>query len=215
MLSKLTFHLPAACIAWFIAISPLTGFGAAQGLFTDHTGEEDPFDLWRASSTGLDRPTTPAVPPRITAESSIRPLAGSGVTGAARLRKSGDQVILVVTLKGAPPGEHAIHIHEFGDCSNEGMAAGGHWNPTNQQHGRWGSASFHLGDIGNIKIRPDGTATLLFKTDLWKLGGGGPRDVVEKSIVIHSGADDFVSQPSGNSGTRIACGMISSIGLDE
>jgi Cu-Zn family superoxide dismutase len=107
------------------------------------------------------------------------------------------------------PGPHAVHIHETGDCSAEdGSSAGGHWNPTGEEHGKWGEHPFHLGDIGNIEVGEDGTGSITLSTDLWSIGDSSDHDVVGKSIVVHAGADDFKSQPSGAAGERIGCGVI-------
>ncbi len=102
----------------------------------------------------------------------------------------------------------AVHIHEKGDCADMGKAAGGHWNPTNAQHGKWGSASFHSGDIGNVSLDAKGNGTMEMETDLWSIGGGEKTNILDKSIIVHGGTDDFTSQPSGNAGTRIGCGII-------
>jgi superoxide dismutase, Cu-Zn family len=102
----------------------------------------------------------------------------------------------------------AVHIHEHGNCADTAMLAHGHWNPTNAQHGKWGSASFHSGDIGNIKLNANGKGSLSLTTDLWTLGGKPDKNILGKSIIVHGGMDDYKTQPSGNSGTRIGCGVI-------
>ena len=102
----------------------------------------------------------------------------------------------------------AVHIHEHGDCGDTAKLAHGHWNPTNAQHGKWGSASFHSGDIGNIKLNANGKGTMSLMTDLWTLGGKPDKNILGKSIIVHGGMDDYKTQPSGNSGARIGCGVI-------
>lgn len=102
----------------------------------------------------------------------------------------------------------AVHIHEHGDCGDMGNHAGGHWNPTGTDHGKWGEGSFHSGDIGNIEIDGSGNATIELESDLWSVGGSAQTDVLNKTIVVHSGVDDYKSQPAGNSGPRIGCGII-------
>ena len=102
----------------------------------------------------------------------------------------------------------AVHIHEHGDCGDKGELAHGHWNPTTAQHGKWGSASFHSGDIGNVKLNANGKGSLSLITDLWTLGGKPDKNVLGKSIIVHGGVDDYTTQPSGNAGTRIGCGVI-------
>ena len=133
----------------------------------------------------------------------------SGVTGMAVFTQNGDQITFTVEIQGASPGLHAVHIHEYGDCSApDGTSAGGHWNPTDVAHGKWGEGEFHLGDIGNITVGEDGTGRFTLTTDLWEIGTGSDVDVVGQSIIVHADADDFVSQPSGAAGARIGCGVI-------
>lgn len=102
----------------------------------------------------------------------------------------------------------AVHIHATGDCGDMGKAAGGHWNPTNAQHGKWGSSSFHSGDIGNVKLDMKGKGSMELETDLWSLGGDTKTNILGKAFMVHGGEDDFVSQPAGNAGSRIGCGVI-------
>jgi Cu-Zn family superoxide dismutase len=102
----------------------------------------------------------------------------------------------------------AVHIHANGDCGDMGKAAGGHWNPTNVEHGKWGSNSFHSGDLGNVKLDMNGNGDMELESDLWSLGGDAKTNILNKAIIVHGGEDDFVSQPSGNAGTRIGCGVI-------
>lgn len=106
-----------------------------------------------------------------------------------------------------PNSEHAVHIHEFADCSSEdGKSAGGHWNPTGHQHGKWGTEEHHAGDIGNIVADDKGMATLTMKTDMWCIGcSDETKNIIGKGIIIHADADDFVSQPTGNAGGRVGC----------
>jgi len=109
---------------------------------------------------------------------------------------------------GLTAGEHAIHIHETADCSSEdGKSTGGHWNPTFQPHGEWGSKDgYHLGDIGNFIADGNGHGMVLFTTDLWCLGcENEKKNLYGKAVIVHQGIDDFVSQPSGNAGSRISC----------
>ena len=143
------------------------------------------------------------------ATAMIGSLGDSGVTGMAVFTQNGDQITLMAEIQGATPGLHAIHIHANGDCSApDGTSAGGHWNPTDVAHGKWGEGEFHLGDIGNITVGADGTGRITLTTDLWEIGTGSDIDVVGKGIIVHAGADDFTSQPSGAAGARIGCGVI-------
>lgn len=102
----------------------------------------------------------------------------------------------------------AVHIHEHGDCGNEGNDAHGHWNPTKANHGKWGEGQFHLGDIGNVQLDSEGKGSLELETKLWSVGTGASNDVKGKAIMVHDKADDFTTQPTGNAGARIGCGVI-------
>ncbi|CAN5187109.1 hypothetical protein BH20BAC1_BH20BAC1_11530 [soil metagenome] len=102
----------------------------------------------------------------------------------------------------------AVHIHENGACGDMGKAAGDHFNPTNMDHGKWGSDSFHAGDIGNVQLDGNGHGTMEMETDKWSLGGDATTNILGKSIIVHSGTDDFTSQPSGAAGSRIGCATI-------
>ena len=143
------------------------------------------------------------------ASAIIEPASESGVTGLATFTQVYNQITLYVEIYNASPGLHGIHIHEFGDCSApDATSAGGHWNPTDVAHGKWGEGEFHLGDIGNINVGDDGTGNIELTTDLWEMGTGSDFDIIGRSIIIHADADDFTSQPSGNAGARIGCGTI-------
>ncbi|WP_207533095.1 superoxide dismutase family protein [Desertivirga arenae] len=102
----------------------------------------------------------------------------------------------------------AVHIHEHGDCGNAGNDAHGHWNPTNSKHGKWGSSEYHLGDIGNVQLDASGKGSLTIKTDKWSVGTGNTNDVAGRGLIVHDGVDDYVTQPTGNAGSRIGCGVI-------
>ncbi len=133
----------------------------------------------------------------------------SGVAGKAVFTQIGDNIKLVVSLANASAGEHAVHIHATGDCSApDGKSAGGHWNPTGVAHGKWGEGEFHLGDIGNMTVDDQGMGKIELTTNLWEMNTGSDIDIVGKAIIVHAGADDFVSQPSGKAGARIGCGVI-------
>ena len=117
------------------------------------------------------------------------------------------KMTLDITIPAKTGRSVAVHIHEHGDCGDTAMLAHGHWNPTNAQHGKWGSASFHAGDIGNIELNAKGKATMSLTTDLWTLGGNPDKNLLGRSLIIHGGVEDYKTQPTGNSGTRIGCGV--------
>lgn len=136
----------------------------------------------------------------------------SHVTGAATFSQADGKVTLRLQIEGAEPGMHAIHLHEKGDCTApDGTSAGGHWNPAHVDHGKWGTSPFHRGDIGVFEAGADGKGTLTLTTDLWTIGGAPETDVVGKAVIIHAKTDDFATQPTGNAGGRIGCGVVRSI----
>jgi Cu-Zn family superoxide dismutase len=132
------------------------------------------------------------------------------VTGTARFDAAGGKVKLTldITVPSKAGKEVAVHIHEHGDCGDKGNMAHGHWNPGNNQHGKWGSGNHHAGDIGNVKLDGQGKGTLTIETDLWTLGGDAMKNIVGKAVIVHSGVDDYTTQPTGNAGSRIGCGVI-------
>ncbi|PRP66313.1 superoxide dismutase family protein [Nonlabens agnitus] len=135
----------------------------------------------------------------------------SNVTGSISFVEENGVVTMSANLTGfTAAGTHAIHIHENGDCSAmDGSSAGGHWNPTSDEHGDWGDGSYHMGDIGNLEADEEGTAVLKFSTDQWCIGcDDETKNIVGKGVIVHATADDFTSQPSGAAGARVACGVI-------
>ena len=136
--------------------------------------------------------------------------------GAATFEQTDDGVTIVVLLdEGAlEPGEHGIHVHEFGVCDPSGdqpfSSAGGHFNPTGADHGAPHDEGSHAGDLGNILAAPDGSGTFEITTDAFTLGAAPPTlaDPDGSALVIHADPDDLTSQPSGESGARVACGVI-------
>ena len=103
----------------------------------------------------------------------------------------------------------AVHFHEHGDCGDAGKGAHGHWNPTNEAHGKWGSAAYHSGDIGNVQLDAEGSGTVKVSSDRWTIGGDEQTNVLGRAVIVHSGVDDYKTQPTGNAGSRIGCGVIS------
>lgn len=145
--------------------------------------------------------------PKAVAELDAR--SESHAKGNVTFTQSGSKVKMKVRVEGLAPGSHAIHLHEKGDCSApDATSAGGHWNPTSEDHGKWGHDPFHHGDIGNLVADAKGKAVLKFESDLWTIGDGKPSDVVGRSVIVHAKEDDFTTQPTGNAGGRVACGVI-------
>lgn len=134
--------------------------------------------------------------------------------GTAQVMANGDDVTLAIALTGVPAGAHGIHLHTVGKCSPADFSgAGGHLNPLGRAHGSSNPSGSHVGDLPNITIQPGGSGSLV--ADL-----PGTRSQVESwlfdsdgtAIVLHADADDYRTDPSGNSGGRIACGVLSRAG---
>jgi Cu-Zn family superoxide dismutase len=143
------------------------------------------------------------------ATATLESRSGSTVTGKVTFSEHKGQVSMKVVVTGLTPGVHAIHLHDKGDCSApDAASAGGHWNPSSEDHGKWGHAPFHHGDIGNLTADAKGKAELTLESELWTIGDGKPSDVVGHAVVVHAKEDDFTTQPTGNAGGRVACGVI-------
>ena len=141
----------------------------------------------------------------------LEPKSGSSATGKVSFTEKDGVVMMKASLSGLKPGTHAIHIHENADCSApDGKSAGGHWNPTYENHGKWGSPDgYHKGDIGNFEADEKGNGTISMQTDEWCIGcDDEKKNILGKGIIVHEGADDFTSQPSGAAGSRVSCGGI-------
>ena len=139
----------------------------------------------------------------------LAPTRGSTVEGVVTFLQKGDKVMIDAKITGLTPGLHGFHIHEKGDCSApDASSAGGHFNPHKVEHGSPGTAGKHSGDLGNLLA--DQTGTALYKAELGGITlGTGDDSIIGRALVVHAETDDLYSQPSGNSGPRIACGLIS------
>ncbi|HMX16437.1 MAG TPA: superoxide dismutase family protein [Rhodocyclaceae bacterium] len=150
--------------------------------------------------------TTQTAGPSATARLEGR--SGTQVAGTVSFRQEGQLVRVEAQVRGLTPGEHGFHIHEAGDCSApDASSAKGHFNPGNKPHGRHGEMSHHAGDMPNLVADAYGNAA--FAGTLTQVSvSSGPDGIVGRSVVIHADPDDYKSQPAGNSGKRVACGVI-------
>ena len=145
------------------------------------------------------------------AHAALAPASGSLVSGTLTFMPMGDGVHVTGDIGGlAPNSTHGFHIHETGDCSAaDASSAGGHFNPSGEAHGRASAPHHHLGDNDNLVADANGVAHVNAHFAGVVLGGGGADDIVGKAVIVHANPDDYASQPSGNAGARIACGVIS------
>jgi len=167
------------------------------------------------STTASDQPATTPPPSNAGAAATqhrvdLMPGQGGDVAGALDLVASDGAVVMTGLVSGLKPGSHhGFHIHEKGDCSSPDFkSAGDHFNPTSQPHGDPATPPHHLGDIPNLEADDMGKAPVNARIEGVTLGDGGPNDLVGRAVVVHDDADDYKTQPSGNSGDRIACGVI-------
>ena len=155
-------------------------------------------------------PPAPPAPPAgpATATAALEARSGSNVKGTVRFKAVDGGVEVTAAIEGLTPGDHAYHVHEKGDCSApDAASAGGHFNPHAQPHGGPEAAAHHAGDFGNLTASGDGKATKTFVMHGITLGGDAS-SVVGKGFIVHEKADDLKTQPTGDAGGRVACGVI-------
>ncbi len=183
----------AAAIAAIVAVAGCTPADnrAADTLATD----------------GASAAATAAAPATFSAE--VRDARGVTL-GSLAVTEGEGGVSLSGMLHGVAPGEHAIHIHTAGSCEGPDFAsAGDHWNPENREHGTDNPKGPHAGDLSNLTVGADSMATIQQVTPGGMLQGeNGVMDADGAAVVVHQGADDYRTDPSGNSGDRIACGVL-------
>ena len=142
------------------------------------------------------------------ATATLAPTSGSTAAGTVHLTQLGDGAVEVqVNLTGVPEGTHGFHIHERGDCGDNGNAAGGHYNPTGTPHGAPHADQKHAGDFGNVTANAQGNVATRFTTRSITVADG-PITAVGHAIILHANPDDLQTQPTGNAGARIACGVV-------
>jgi Cu-Zn family superoxide dismutase len=138
----------------------------------------------------------------------LHPTPGNKVSGTVTFTEVADGVQVRAEISGLTPGNHGFHVHEFGDCSAaDATSAGAHFNPMHQPHAGPDASERHVGDMGNIQADSSGKATLEYVDHQISLTND-ERSVIGRSVVVHAKADDLKSQPAGDSGARIACGVI-------
>ena len=142
------------------------------------------------------------------ATANLQPTKGNKVTGTVTFTQKGDKVLVAANVNGLTPGSHGFHVHEKGDCSAaDAMSAGGHFNPAGKPHGAPDSTEHHGGDLGNLTADKSGNATLSIEVGGITLDQSA-NSIVGKGVIVHANPDDLKSQPAGNAGPRVACGVV-------
>src|SRR6266496_5146501 len=155
------------------------------------------------AQTPAEKPSAP-----LKAIAMLHPTAGNKVSGTVTFTEVADGVQVHADIAGLTPGNHGFHVHEFGDCSAaDASSAGAHFNPTNKPHAGPDAVERHVGDMGNIEADASGSAKLDYVDHLISVAND-KESVIGRSVVVHVKADDLKSQPAGDSGARVACGVI-------
>ena len=143
------------------------------------------------------------------ATANLQPTRGNTATGTVTFSQQGGKVRVAANVSGLTPNqEHGFHAHEKGDCSSgDGMSAGGHFNPFNREHGHMAQGGRHAGDLPNLRADSYGNASLDTSLDIIAVADG-QGSIVGKAVIVHVQPDDYKSQPVGNAGARMACGVV-------
>ena len=175
---------------------------ALVGLFSACSGTTDNATVDTHDHSGHDHSE------HMQASAALEPTQGNTVRGNVAFRQEADgRVRIIAEVSGLTPGEHGFHVHENGDCSApDASSAGGHFNPHNTEHGKAGEGVHHAGDLPSLHADADGNAKLDVLLDGIELSG--EHTIVGRSLIVHADPDDFISQPTGNSGARVACAVI-------
>ena len=145
----------------------------------------------------------------VTATAQLQPRSGSKVSGNIKFTQIGDLVRVTGEITGHTKGPKGFHIHEKGDCSDDkGMNTGGHFNPAKHKHGGPYDPEKHAGDLGNISVGADGVAKINFTVGDIKVSKDGPNGIIGRAVIVHAAVDDLNTDPTGNAGGRVACGVI-------
>ena len=141
------------------------------------------------------------------ATATIHPTEGNHTHGIVTFEEKSDGLHIHATITGLTPGNHGFHIHEYGDCNcADATCAGDHFNPTHTHHGSETSCSSHIGDLGNLTADTQGVAS--YKSINTHARLNGPHSIIGRAVIVHEKEDDLQSQPTGNAGARVGCGVI-------
>lgn len=191
-------------------LGPLALSGAtALALLTFGCGKEaeSPAPAPAPAPVEQPAPAPPVAPELAVATAEVVGAEGSGISGTVTFRDTGNGIAIEAKFSGLSPGSHGFHVHETGDCSGDFSAAGGHFNPGGHAHAGPDAVEAHAGDLGNLLVASDGNAQITMMSRRFTLDEA-PTGIVGRSVIVHAAADDLATQPTGNSGARIACGVI-------
>ncbi len=179
---------------FFSACGPQNGSDTSEAGTGEGTMEEMPDEEYKA----------PTVEKAVCV---LHPTEGNDVTATVTFTRTETGVRIVADASGLSEGKHGFHIHEYGDCTApDGTSAGGHYNPTGEEHGGPDDTERHVGDLGNIVADADGNAGYERIDNVIELNG--EHSIIGRAVIIHAGEDDLESQPTGAAGARLACGVI-------
>jgi superoxide dismutase, Cu-Zn family len=155
-------------------------------------------------ATEVSNPTAAAI---MDAAATIKAADGT-VLGTVRFAEREGRIDIVAEVRGVAPGEHGFHVHETGLCEGPDFAsAGGHFNPAGHPHGAPSDAQRHGGDFGNLTVAADGTGKLMLSSNMLTVTPGA-NSVVGHAVIFHANPDDLKTQPTGNAGGRLGCGVV-------
>jgi len=146
-------------------------------------------------------------PAPLQASGELAPTQGNVTKGKVTFKQEAGGIRITAEVSGLTPGWHGFHVHEIGDCSApDAMSAGGHFNPHGTDHGKAGAHVHHAGDLPSLEADANGNAKL--NALLTGITLAGEHTIIGRSLIVHADPDDYTTQPTGNSGPRVACGII-------
>jgi superoxide dismutase, Cu-Zn family len=167
-------------------------------------------NVWSAGAAVLLLASTALPVAAQSAKAALKNAARNDV-GSALLTQTPSGVLISIAIKGLPAGEHAFHVHAVGKCEPPFTSAGGHFNPGHKKHGLMAAEGHHAGDMPNLHIPASGELTVEVLNAAITLEKGKPNSVLDadgSALIIHAGKDDYKTDPTGEAGGRIACGVI-------
>ena len=162
-----------------------------------------------ASALALGACASPGTPAGLRATAQLQSTTANTANGSVTFVQAGDKVVVSGLVSGLRPNaEHCFHLHEKGDCSSgDGMSTGGHFNPDGQPHGKHAGMAQHAGDLPSLRADASGTAKFSFESTRVSVGSGAA-NIVGRGLIVHRDPDDYTTQPTGNSGPRLACAVV-------